>query len=370
MSSSHRYAKTVQGEPPEYMGPGWNPTEAVAFGLRVSLGGMQLEDAFLSTLPWPMSRLTLGSLLDRVFRRAPSPPHAFPSVAEIRLNPDLPDMFRELVTTFGTWRDGRSSLRFFANWGPELDLSQPVADHLSVYRPSGEESPGTPLLDLVVEERFQVVAHSRDGDDDRDELLRWLRETAFLYFLARGPLPLAREPGSERKHRLPAIAEALASRRLVCLDEEAETCHLAPEGRRLLERLAEEAGSYVDQYDIFRDVAYDSEAGTVEFGTGRGEDLRSQVFESEGMDAVRTVFLLSLYDGTLDGYRATWRDRILEEEFFDALLRPVLDYDRVEAGLLDTIIDAGLARREEVAEAAQRHRLQQDAATRARSRQV
>jgi hypothetical protein len=220
----------------------------------------------------------------------------------------------------------------------------------------------------VIEERFQVVDHFSGGAEEREELLGWLRETVFLHFLGRGPLVLAEESQAETKQGLLKVAQALASRGLACLDEGDRTCHLAPEGRRLLARLAQEAESYADQYGLFRDVAYDPDAGTVEFGTERGGDLRPQVFESEGMDVLRIVFLLSLHDGSVDGYRATWRDEIPGDGFFDALLRPALDYDRVEAGLLDTIIEAGLAHREEIAEAAQRRRLQDDAAARARSR--
>jgi hypothetical protein len=59
------------------------------------------------------------------------------------------------------------------------------------------------------------------------------------------------------------------------------------------------------------------------------------------MDAHRAVFLLRMYDGTLDSYEASWRSRMEDEAFFDMLLEPTLDASRVDEEELDLVIEAG-----------------------------
>ena len=48
------------------------------------------------------------------------------------------------------------------------------------------------------------------------------------------------------------------------------------------------------------------------------------MFLAEGLDASRTVFLLHLYDGTLDDAVSTWESLIDDESFFDSILEPVV----------------------------------------------
>jgi hypothetical protein len=76
------------------------------------------------------------------------------------------------------------------------------------------------------------------------------------------------------------------------------------------------------------------------------------VFIAEGLDPIRTVFLLRLYDGTLDIFSSTWRERIKDENFFDEILEPVVNRQNVDEALLDRIIGAGYVYLEERHQAA------------------
>ena len=125
---------------------------------------------------------------------------------------------------------------------------------------------------------------------------------------------------------------------------------IAGEGRVYLGELIAETEDYIDRYDVFAKVRVDEEAEIAEFGTRDGLDLRTQVYEDEGLDPLRAVFLLRLYDGTLDEGLASWRYDIHETGFFDGLLRPALDRDEVDAATLDWVIEAGFARVEQAAE--------------------
>jgi hypothetical protein len=84
------------------------------------------------------------------------------------------------------------------------------------------------------------------------------------------------------------------------------------------------------------------------------------VYEAEGIDPIRAVFLLRLYDSSLDEHSDSWRELIHAEEFFNGLLRPVLDSPMVNAELMESIIESGYAQREEMAEADQERAAQSD----------
>ena len=66
-----------------------------------------------------------------------------------------------------------------------------------------------------------------------------------------------------------------------------------------------------------------------------------QVFVAEGIDAHRAVFLLRMYDGTLDSFEESWLGRIEDEGFFDMLLEPAIDFGLVAEEELDRVIEAG-----------------------------
>ena len=111
----------------------------------------------------------------------------------------------------------------------------------------------------------------------------------------------------------------------------------------------------------------DADARNIEFGAGQGDDMRVEVYESEGLDPVRVVFLLRLYDSTLDRFVESWPEEIHAEGFFNEVLRPVLDHQRVDEDLLGLIIEAGYAHNEELAEEARERAFQREALRRIRS---
>ena len=104
-----------------------------------------------------------------------------------------------------------------------------------------------------------------------------------------------------------------------------------------------------------------------DFGKGGGADYRVQVYDAEGLDVVRTVFLIRLYDGTLDEHSDSWLQDIHELDFFNELLRPVLDRDWAEDEIIDWIIESGFAHNEEQAEASVERESQQAIIRRIRS---
>lgn len=323
--------------------------------LRVSLGEMELRDAFHVTLPAECARLTAGGLLDRVFGGDDEARRRLLDSLDVSANPDLPDMYRELVEVVRLWRDGRCELGVYVNWGPRIALVESVGAHVV------QSADGAAALDLVLEQTFEPLAWFARQGGDADDLLGWLRGCVLLYFMDKHGFELSAEPD----RRLLPVAEALRDRGLVTVPEDGGAFAITGEGRAYLGELIAETEDYIDRYEVFASVRVDEEAETVEFGVRDGLDLRAQVYEDEGLDPLRVVFLLRLYDGTLDESLARWREEIHEAGFYDRLLRPALDRDEVEWAVLDWVIDAGLAQVEEAAEGERERLAARDALRRA-----
>lgn len=312
--------------------------------LRVSLGEMDLRDAFCVTLPADFEGLTVGELLDRVFGEDDEGRQSVVDSLDESGNPDLPDMHRELVEVVRLWRAGRCEMAVYVNCGPRIALAESAGKHLV------QSVEGAAVLDLVLEQTFEPLAWFARQGGDADDLLGWLRGCVLLYFMDKHGFELSPEPECERDRRLLPIAESLRNQGFVEASEDGGTFAIAGEGRAYLGELIAETEDYIDRYDVFARVRVDEEAEIAEFGVRGGHDLRAQVYEDEGLDPLRVVFLLRLYDGTLDEGLTRWRDDIHDASFFDGLLRPALDRDEVDATVLDWVIEAGFAEVEEAAE--------------------
>lgn len=320
---------------------------------------MDLRDAFCVSLPAGCARLTVGELLDLVFGEDDEGRQRIADSLDVLGNPDLPDMHRELVEVVRLWRAGRCELAVYVNCGPQITLAESAGKHVA------HSADGAAVLDLVLEQTFEPLAWFARQGGDADDLLGWMRGCVLLYFMDKHGFELSSEPECERDRRLLPIAEALRERGLVAVPEDGGALVITGEGRAYLGELIEEAEDYIDRYDVFARVRVDEEAEIAEFGVRGGHDLRAQVYEDEGLDPLRVVFLLRLYDGTLDEGLARWREDVHEASFFDGLLRPALDRDEVDATVLDWVIDAGLAEVEEATEGERERLAARDALRRA-----
>ena len=204
--------------------------------------------------------------------------------------------------------------------------------------------------------------------DSKPELIEWLQSHTLLYFMDKHQFSLESAPDVAAEEALMSAADFLRGSILILASQEALTFTISAEGRRTIGRLLAETESYIDLYDHFKDTVFGEGAETVEFDTGQGADLRVPVFIAEGLDPIRTVFLLRMYDGTLDAFASTWQESINDESFFDSILEPVVNRQGVDETLIDQIIGAGYVYLEERHQAAREsaereeiiHRVQAD----------
>ena len=317
--------------------------------LRAHLRGMKPEDALEVVLPAEYAGLRIGELLEVVFPEDEEGRSHLDEMFDLRENPDLPEIYGALLEVLSRWRLGDYCLKISLSDDTVVELSDPTVGLLRPPGPQVSGYPSYPVLNLVMEREFPTLDHVvREGYwEDKATLMGWLQSLTLLYFLDKHEFKLSPNPSTETERRLLTLAEDLVEGRTILPSEETG-CYLITEyGRRFLGSQIAETESYIDRYDLFKDVVYDKEGGTVEYGSGRGEDLRVQIYINEGLDPVRTVFLLRLYDGSLDEFAGAWQGRIHNESFYNEILEPVMDHHGVEDDLIGQIIESGFAHLEE-----------------------
>ena len=342
-ANSPKYRKELADFSIEY-----NPAKAYyvkhrPFILQVSLGDMNLEDAFWVELGPEYVESRLGDFLDTVFSGNRRQQSKFRSLLDVAENPDLPDMYTELLEIFAEWRRGKCTLHFFANQGPEIKLTDRLDDHLSLMQSPEHRIEETPLLDLVIEQKLDVLDYLAGAGyfKDKGTTMDFMQANMLMYFLDKHEYKLSLQPIDETDKNLLPIAKKLQSAKLIAASDLEGTFAITEEGRQAIGRTIAETDSYIDQFDVFKDVFHDADGGALEFETGLGRDLRVQLYEYEDQDPVRIVFLLRLYDSTFDEFLATWRDSINSEQFFGEILSPIMNAERIDEDMVGLVLEAG-----------------------------
>ena len=333
--------------------PGVAPT--VPFELRVSLAGMDPADDLHLVLPSDYAEDSIGRLLDRVFPEDEQTRANVESMFDVRANPDLPDIYAVIADAVRGWRTGLWELSISTDGADRLDPAGPVYSCLQRPCPVQEDPSvcSRPKLHLRVEQQYHALEYAvREGFwPSKQGLLGWLQELTVLYFIDKFECRLPAVSSGDQSPT-PGVA-GLQSNGLIAPSEETSAFVITEEGRGFIGRLLSETEANIDLYDHFKDVYFDDEAEDVCFGRGRGVDLRAQVYKTEGMDPIRTVFLLRLYDGSLDAFAGRWTGLIDDESFFDEVLEPVVNRHYVADALIGRIVESGYSYLEERREQAQ-----------------
>ena len=359
---------------------------------------MAPEDFIRLEMPPERRSLSVSQLLDRAFPESPEERQEIaaqfdPGTGNYRANPDLPEIYAVFLAVCDEWRDWRCALRATSADGADVDLTAPVSGLLKTDTDS-------PLLALRLEQQYRALEYAvRHGfSSSRRELLDWMRSLTALYFLDKHEVTLdslslrGRVGVGASSHSAPALREALASLQSQALiaatppenpplpegeDQgvgvpgDTAPYAITPLGRRFIAGLLTETESLIDQYDHYKDTLVDplslplhrggiQGGAAVEFETGRGADLRVEAFLADGLDPIRAVFLLRLYDGAFDHRLRDWQDAIEGEEFYEGILEPVVNRDGATPEAMEVVIESGLSWLEEQQEQARREAAERD----------
>ena len=341
--------------------------------LWVSLSGMPPDAVLEIVLPVDYARLSLGQLLDAVFPEDDAEQLVVEGMLDVAENPDLPDIYDCFLPVIDQHRSGLCYLKLTAAGGRAVELSDIAADLLQpdpAGSPTGSvDIPAHLGLELTIEPEYLPLdyAIAQGYADSEKELLAWLQSCTLLYFVDKHEYRLPPLAEISESSPLQSIAAGLCDRGFLAAGPESGCPEITPEGRRFIGALLVETEGYIDRFDVFKDAVWDEDTGSAEFDTGYAEDLRVQVFIAEGLDPVRTVFLLRLYDGTLDEFASTWPELIGDSGFFNQILEPVVNRRQAPDDLLQAIIEDGYAYSEERAELDREERAQAQIARRLRA---
>ena len=321
---------------------------------------MDPDDHLAVELPSEFLTGSMSQLLDRVFPPDEEGQLRITDRFDLLDNPDLPDIYAVFLAVCNEWRDWRCALAA-SSGGEAVDLHGPAAAALQ----PGED---TRVLRLRLEQQYRALEYAvRHGLwASSDDLLSWMRSLVVLYFLDKHEVALAAPPPLSSGPALAAALRDLEVQGIISsltrvdgngyedTDAAESVFVITPEGRRFISRLLDETESCIDQYDHYRDTLADPEGEMAEFATGRGADLRVEAFLAEGLDPMRTVFLLRLYDATLDSRLRDWVEALETEELFEGLLEPVVNRDSASPEAMAAVIEHGQTWLEERREQARR----------------
>ena len=335
--------------------------------LQVSLAGMRPDDIWRVLLPPEYAALRVSELVDAMFPDDEQGRSQVEARFDLIENPDLPEIYSVLLDAFHQWRLGHCSLKLTGNLtgsaGAPIELSDPVAQHLKHSQgrsKNGSSGPtlAGPTLAMTIEQEYRALDYSveRGCWESREKLLEWLQPLTLLYYLDKYGYSLPASSPAEVDQHLATIAAVLATRGIIASSPEPDVYCITETGRRTIGRLLAETESYIARFDVFKDVACDGDVGVVEFDTGHGEDLRVQVFGAEGLDPLRVVFLLRLYDGAIDELMLTRGQLPISTQFFEEILEPVVNHCQVDESLIGWIIESGYAFLEEREDAVREQR--------------
>lgn len=349
-------------------------------GITVSVWTDQLppDTALHGSLSAENGRLTLRQLLDRLLPPDAAGQGEVAARLDWRDDPDLPACYAVLLTLMEQWRAGlcRLSLATGRRWGRPAHPDDPVGAHLRpmpICRRVGGRSDADLMLTMLPAYRPLDWAVAQGYGADRHELLDWMQSCALLYFVDKHGCVVP--PASDLSASDPCrpVVSGLYRRRCLRPAADGNGAEVAPAGRQLIGSLLAETEALIDSFDLFRDTRWNQDEQAAEFDTGRGADLRVEAIMAEGLDPVRAVFLLRLYDGTLDPYADQWQRLVGDPACFDRLLEPVVNRAMPPPpdAVLTAILEDGFALLEARDEAAadrlvqaemQRHLLEQQSA--------
>ena len=332
---------------------------------------MSRDDCLLVELPPEFREGSVSQFLERIFPVEGEEQQEISARFDLRANPDLPEIYAVFLAVCEEWRDWRCALLVSASGG-QVEMDEPVGNLLE----PGDE---TQVLSLRLEQQYSALEYAvRHGFwTGRNELLGWVRSLTALYFLDKHEIILPAPASRHTGRALMRALENLESQGIITPrapqgeespDPESDKTSvyaITTEGRQFIARLLAETESYIDLYDLYQDTLADPEREVVEFNSGRGIDLRVEAFLAEGLEPVRTVFLLRLYDGTLDSRLRDWMEAIETEDLFEGILDPVVNRHGMDPETMASVIEHGYAWLEEQQERDRREASDRDLLRRA-----
>ncbi len=306
----------------------------------LQLSGLPADAVLEVQLPHEPGRVGLDDLLERIFPPDEEDQSLVLESFDLKENPDLPEIYESFLAVIEQSRSGLCRIELSDE--PASGVPSEEGERIHTGQELVINAASVSLLLTPVYDALSYAAE-QGYDAGETDLMEWLQLCAAIYFLDRHEAPLPTPDSLGDQGDLKQVVERILTLKLAGHSEDGEGSVITAEGRRFIGHLLAETETYIDRYDILKDVVWDEETGQALFGTGHGDDLRVEAFIAEAVDPVRAVFLLRLYDGTLDAHAADWENLVCSRGFYNGILEPVVDRSVTPVELLDEIVDQGFS---------------------------
>lgn len=335
------YDKDVAGVMLDFMPSDIGDYAGTDFDLRITFGDDPLETAFWVTVPGKAEGLTLRELIEQyLLGESREDRERITANLDTVANPDLPSLYLAVRRAFDDMKKGTAIVRFHLNKGPaDVNLDEPVSRCFSrAY--SQEFDLDYRLVDLVL----QVTDLPRLAipPQQQAEQIREFRLTLLLYLMDRYGQDFAFAGQDLDTTGVEAVADWAVTKGWLDLSAKEVGGDYKPvysrteAGSKLLRELVRETDDLIKNYDQFGDVTLAEEPPR--FQTGRGEDLRIWVYQTENIDPVRAAFLMNIENGVYD---RSWRQVFRDDAFYRDLITIAGAESPVSPQKLDRVIRAG-----------------------------
>lgn len=333
------------------------PSDPDGFALRITLSDLPDYACLDVGFPQTAASMNIGQMLDLVFPADEPAQAALEETFDLSENPDLPEIYQCFLEVMGQFRLGLCHLAVSGTDGAVVEMETPISGIFEGIEDGATEEEAVSGVNLLPQYRALDYAASMGWDGGEPEVVKWLQECVALYFIDKHEVTIPVLTRGEAEGSIGSVVAGLQEKGLIRFSEQDNGTEITEEGRAFIGKLLRETEGYIDRYDLFNDVLWEPDNGSMAFDTGHGEDLRVEVFIYQGLDPLRTVFLLRLYDGTLDEFVNEWQERIGEVSFYDYILEPIVNRCVVGEELLDIAMEEGFAKLEEAAEEARESRM-------------
>jgi len=335
------YDKDVAGVMLDYMPSDIGDYAGTDFDLRITFGDDPLDTAFWVTVPGVAESLTLRQLIQQhLLGESREDRERIAAALDTESNPDLPALYLAVRRAFDDARKGKAIVRFHVNKGPtDVNLDEPIMRHFSRAFSQAHELDYR-LVDLVL--HVADLPRLVIPPEKQSEQLREFRLILLLYMMDRYGQDFVFEGQDLDTTGIEAVADWAVMKGWLDLSAKDVRGEYKPvysrteTGNKLLRSLVRETDDLIKNYDHFGDVTLAEEPPR--FQTGRGEDLRIWVYQSENLDPVRAAFLLNVENGIYD---QTWRQAFRDDAFYRDLITIAGAESPVTAQKLDRVIAAG-----------------------------
>ncbi len=311
--------KNIPGWQDEYQSSELMDFEDFDIYLRLVTVDMDPDDTMYICIPAGSETKSISRLMKDIFPDDSSEREKVKETLETEDWPELPNIYDYFYSLFADERAGRSIIDISINQGPEnINKEDLVHKHLAISKEIGGVEVNR-VLHLIMEIHnvaFGDYADQKDAEKEK-KALRGLYLYNAVYSKKGIEIDESKIYG-ELEEAVNYCKENDLIKEKNVWGKDSVKLALTKKGKEYYEELTNEAGYYVDNYEVFSRVYHDEDY--IRFNHVEGQDYRIEAMRADGVNVYRAVMVMSLINGTFNETIENWEEELHSPNFFDRYL--------------------------------------------------